>query len=173
MVCSRGTSAIPLREPVEGLSRCSSETVSDAGTHSQRLKRIPRFGPSDTVVGVRPAPGHSSRLRRNPHAVGSQLPRTPSCDDLVGLRRSHPCSMPERYRRSFRDSLRLVSSRLPQNRTLHSGQAAPFPLRCPATCSWAASPFTPVPPESNPVTPTLGELRLLSSHSASASGIRP
>ena len=153
MVCPGRTSAFPLREPVEGSSRCSSETVSDAGTHSQRLKRTPRFRPSDTVVGVRPAPGHSSRLRHNRHAVGSQLPRTPSCDDVVALRRSHPRSIPGRCRRSSRDSLRLVSSRLSQSRTLHSGQAASFPLRCPATSSWAASPFAPAVPESISVTP--------------------
>ena len=56
-----------------------------------------RFGRRDTTVAstVRfwsecaPRPASLSRLRRNRHAVGSQLPRTLSRDDAVGLRRSH------------------------------------------------------------------------------------
>ena len=88
MVCSRGTSAFPLREPVEGLSRCSSETVSDAGTHSQRLERISLRPLGHPRSECAQHPGHSSCLRHNRHAVGSQLSRTPACDDLARLRRS-------------------------------------------------------------------------------------
>ena len=55
----RGTSAIPLREPVEGSRTAPPMLVRKTG-HSGRSAPC--------------APAGSSRLRRNRHAVGSQLP---------------------------------------------------------------------------------------------------
>ena len=60
-----------------------------------------RFGPQTPPYRVRcrlcrsaQHPGPSPCLRHDRHAVGSQLPRTLACDDVVSLCRSHPSQHP-------------------------------------------------------------------------------
>ena len=52
-------------------------------THSQRLERLCRFGPSDTLVGALPcAPAGSSRLRHDYGVVEPLLHHAPVCDEV-------------------------------------------------------------------------------------------
>ena len=77
--------ALPMVSPEgQAPSRCVSRSKGSSTAPPMPVRKSGHHGRSAPCAST-----SSSRLRHNRHAVGSQLQRTLTCDDLVGLRRSH------------------------------------------------------------------------------------
>ena len=106
--------------------------------------------PSDTLVGVRPAPRLDLMQRRNRHAVGSQIPRALSRDDLAGVSFSWHCPADE-----LQDGRNLPPQQLPRSilTELTLGRAASFsstPSLRPASDHGRSASFATEPIAHNP-----------------------
>ena len=85
--------ALPMAAPEgQAPSRCVSRSRGRAVAPPMPVRKSGHHRSEYGAVSDRGAPcvpASSSRLRRNGHAIGSQLPHTLSCDEVAGLRRSH------------------------------------------------------------------------------------